>query len=120
MLMRWFSSVVLVFLLAGAGRAAEPVDKLATPIQVIPLPGIDGTMDHLALDRPNARLFVTSLGKGVVAIADLKAGRMAMTMLGLPKPQGVAVAVDIDRIAITCDTDGGCHLCDRTTLHQLA
>ena len=118
--MRLFMILCFTALLAGAGPATKPVEKPILPIQTVALPGVEGPMDHLCLDRQASRLFIASLGKNAVYIMDLKIGRMAMQMSGLPKPQGIALAPDIERVAITCEADGGCRLIGRAKLNVLS
>ncbi len=62
-----------VALLAWAGLAVASGERVP-PLrleQTIPLPGIQGRIDHLALDVQGQRLFVAALGNDSVEILDL-------------------------------------------------
>src|SRR5262245_50184297 len=75
-------------------------------IQTIPLPGVEGRIDHLAIDAEGQRLFIAALGHGTVEIADLKAGKITGRIDNLREPQGVAYLPDQDEIAVACGGDG--------------
>src|SRR5215208_3276430 len=69
----------------------------ATPmklIQNIPLQGVEGRIDHLAIDINGQRLFVAALGNNTVEVIDLKSGKRAGTISGLAEPQGVLYLPD--------------------------
>ena len=51
--------------------AAEPLRFVDT----IPLPGVEGRIDHMALDIAGQRLFVAALGNNTVEVVDLGARR---------------------------------------------
>src|SRR5437764_14485445 len=58
----------------------------------IPLPGVEGRIDHLAADVAGQRVFVAALGNGSVEIIDLAQGKASGEIEGLKEPQGVAYA----------------------------
>ncbi len=67
----------------------------------IPLPGVEGRIDHMALDSEGGRLFVAALGNGTVEVVDTKSGRRIDEIGGLEEPQGVAYLPDAGRLLVT-------------------
>jgi DNA-binding beta-propeller fold protein YncE len=87
-LCRWILLVTL--LIAGPGVRAQVVPLRL--VQTIPLAGVEGRIDHLAIDARGQRLFVAALGNNTVEVIDLAAGKRLHTLSGLHEPQGVAYA----------------------------
>lgn len=73
----------------GGTPAAAPLVPMVLE-RSIPLPGVAGRIDHLALDEAGGRLFVAALGQGAVEVVDLRAGRVVAELRGQAEPQGVA------------------------------
>ena len=57
-------------------------------VQTIPLPHVEGRIDHMAVDLQGQRLFVAALGNNTLEVLDLKAGTPLHTITGLHEPQG--------------------------------
>ncbi|MES2022867.1 MAG: hypothetical protein V4610_08890 [Pseudomonadota bacterium] len=95
---------------SAAPRTFSPNDP-ASPLKlerVIPLPGVSGRIDHLALDTTHGRLFVAEYGNGSVDEIDLASGRRIGRIAGLREPQGVAYLDRLDEIVVACG-DGSVH-----------
>ena len=75
-------------------------------VQRIALPGVEGRIDHLAVDRDRQRLYVAALGNNTVEVIDLQAGQRVDGIPRLHEPQGLAVAADLDRVIIA-NGEGG-------------
>ena len=58
-------------------------------INAIPLPGVKGRIDHLAIDTKGKRLFVAALANNTVEVLDLTAGTRLHSIAGCNKPQGL-------------------------------
>ncbi len=67
----------------------------------IPLPGVEGRIDHMALDQEGGRLFVAALGNNTVEVVDPKSGERIDEIGGLEEPQGVAYLPDAGRLLVT-------------------
>jgi hypothetical protein len=106
-----------LILLVRAAQAEEP--KTMKLIQTIPLKGVAGRFDHLAIDRPGERLFVANLSNNSLDIVDLKAGKLVKQIAGQEKAQGVAYAPELGRIYQGNGTDGVCNVFDGTTFEKL-
>jgi hypothetical protein len=68
----------------------------------IPLPNVQGRIDHFGFDS-KGQLFVSALGNNTEEVIDLGAGRVAHTISGLPKPQGVAYVPELNRLFVASD-----------------
>jgi DNA-binding beta-propeller fold protein YncE len=85
------------------GRAEQPNLKRQ---QTIALPGVEGRIDHFALDASGERLFVCALGNNTVEVVDLRKGERIHSITGLGTPQGIVYIPDLDRLFVANDKDG--------------
>lgn len=83
--------------------------------RAIPLPGVEGRVDHFNLDAPGGRLFVAALGNDSVEVVDLKKGAVVHSITGLAEPQGVLYAPESNRLFIANGDDGTLRVFDGTT-----
>jgi len=74
--------------------------------QTISLPGVEGRIDHLALDTPGERLFVCALGNNTLEVLDLRKGERIRSITGLGAPQGIAYIPELNRIFVANDKGG--------------
>lgn len=79
-------------------------------VQKIPMPNVQGRLDHLSIDVKGKRLFVAALGdnQNTVEVIDLKAGKRMLSIPGQSKPQGVFYSPDFNKLFVTNGTDGTC------------
>lgn len=77
-------------------QAAEPLSL----VQTIPLKGMAGKLDHLAIDAKGERLFVANKPNNTLDIVDLKAGALSRQISGQGKVSGVTYARDLDMIYV--------------------
>ena len=89
-------------------------------LQTIPLQGVEGRIDHFALDWPGRRLFMAALGNGTVEVFDLNQGRRIHAIEGLKEPQGLAYAPDLNRLFVASGGDGSCRIYDGVTCRMIA
>jgi DNA-binding beta-propeller fold protein YncE len=80
--------------------------------QTIPLPGVEGRIDHFALDAAGERLFVCALGNNTVEVLDLRKGERVRSITGLGAPQGIAYIPELDRLFVANDKGGICKIYD--------
>jgi DNA-binding beta-propeller fold protein YncE len=112
--------IIVVFLISMAApdhttRAATDAPPLRL-VQTIPLPGVEGRIDHLAVDLAGQRLFVAALGNDTVEIVDLKKGARAQSLAGFKEPQGLAYLPETKTVAVANGGDGLVTLLDGTSL----
>jgi len=90
---------ITAVLLASAGARAEAPAPLRQA-QVIPLPGVQKRIDHMAVDPAGKRLFVSALGNGTLEVIDLQAGKRMRSIPGLKEPQGVAFLPALHKVVV--------------------
>ena len=74
--------------------------------QTIPLPGVEGRIDHLAIDTAGERLFVCALGNNTVEVIDLRKAQRIRSITGLGAPQGIVCIPELDRLFVANDKGG--------------
>jgi len=72
----------------------------------IPLPGVEGRIDHFSADETGQRLFVAALGNGSVEIIDLRKGERSAEIKGLEEPQGLYYDSKTSRLYVATGGDG--------------
>jgi DNA-binding beta-propeller fold protein YncE len=83
-----------------------------TLVGTIDLPGVEGRIDHLAVDTAAQRLYVAALGNNTVEVLDLKSGRHAASLPGFREPQGIAFVPDAKLVAVANGQGEGVQLID--------
>ena len=114
--------LVLAIVIALAGNYLAATDSEGAGLQLkqtIPLPGVEGRIDHLALDAANERLFVCALGNNTVEVLDLRKGERVRTISGLGAPQGLVYIPELNRLFIANDKGGICNIYDATSFQLI-
>ena len=103
---------------AGVPRQSGELLRL---VQTIPMPNVQGRLDHSAVDLKGKRLFVAALGdnQNTVEVIDLKSGKRVASIPGQNKPQGVFYASDYKKLFVANGTDGTCKIFDARTLKPI-
>lgn len=99
-----------------ATRAAADARPLRL-VQTIPLPAVQGRIDHLAVDVAGQRLFVAALGNNTVEVIDLKKGQRVQSVAGFKEPQGIAYVAETNTVIVANGGDGVVTLLDGATLN---
>jgi DNA-binding beta-propeller fold protein YncE len=95
--------------------AAATINAQSAPLklkQTIPLPGVEGRIDHFAVDPSGQRLFVCALGNNSLEVIDLRNGERVHSITGLGAPQGVGYAAELNRLFVANDEGGICKIYD--------
>src|SRR5213594_2229173 len=114
-------SLLLVFVCfasAAYSQANAPL-KLS---QTIPLPGVEGRIDHMSVDVKGQRLFVAALGNNTVEVVDLAQGKRSRSITGLKEPQGIVYIPALDQVVVANGADGSVRTLDArsfTTISSL-
>ena len=74
--------------------------------ETILLPGVEGRIDHFALDASGERLFVCALGNNSVEVLDLRKGERIHSITGLGAPKGIVYIPELNRLFVANDKDG--------------
>jgi len=122
--MRLFTKIVSVFLLSGLiGAYAVQSNSQAKPQavaavegirlrQIIPLPKVEGRIDHLSVDLKRQRLFVAALGNDTLEILNLNTGKVLQSISGFSEPQDVLFIPELNKIYVTNGGSGSCQILD--------
>src|SRR5213595_27845 len=94
----------------GCMTAANAEEKAFKLKQTIPLSGVEGRIDHFALDPSSERLFVCALGNNTVEVLGLRKGERIHSITGLGAPQGIAYIPELNRIFVANDKGGICRI----------
>jgi DNA-binding beta-propeller fold protein YncE len=81
-------------------------------VQTIPLVGVEGRIDHMAIDVSGQRLFIAAIGNNTVEIVDLRAGKRIHSISGFHEPQGVAWIPERGQLFVASGGDDTCHALD--------
>jgi DNA-binding beta-propeller fold protein YncE len=87
--------------------------------RTIPLPGVEGRIDHFAFDPADHRLFICALGNNTVEVVDLGRGERIRSITGLGSPQGIAYLPELDRLLVATDEGGICKIFDGKSFQQV-
>src|SRR5258705_13021953 len=105
------SAVAFVSFQAVSGQT--PFSLVGT----IELPGVEGRIDHLAVDTAAERLYVAALGNNTVEVLDLKNSRHVKSLSGFREPQGIAMLPDMKLVAVANGQGEGVQFIDATDDH---
>jgi DNA-binding beta-propeller fold protein YncE len=108
-------ALILLLLTSTIAFAADPL----SPDKTIPMPNVQGRIDHMAADVAGQRLFVAALGNNTVEVLDLKAGKTIQSIPGFDEPQGIAFVPEFNRVFIANGGDGTCRILDGQSLKPI-
>lgn len=125
-LKRFVLALVAIALLTACGAAVSAGSVSVTPmasasspalqlIQTIPLPNVEGRIDHLAIDLQAQRLFIAALGNNSVEVVDLHARRVVHSIPGLSEPQGIVYLPSLNRLYVANGGTGLVQIFDCTS-----
>ena len=107
---------------AHPSHASDAKAAVAKPslelVSTIPLPDVDGRIDHLALDRRRDRLFVAALGNGSLEVVDLEKKQRLKSLKGLGEPQGVICLDEAGKICVADGESGDLVVYDAVSLEK--
>src|SRR5258705_13956032 len=109
--------IALLCALVLVSRAGEPGPRKL--VETVPLPGVKGRIDHLAIDTKGKRLFVAALGNNTVEVLDLNAGTWLRSIAGCSKPQGLVYLPRPNLLFVANGGDGRVRLYDCSSFKTL-
>jgi DNA-binding beta-propeller fold protein YncE len=103
-------------------KAAVLKEREAPPlrlIQEIPLPGVQGRLDHFTIDPKRKRVIFSGLGNDTVQVVDAFAGRQIKQIEGLSQPQGTLYVPETDTLYVANAADGHVNIYNGTTFNLI-
>ncbi len=113
-----FASVTLG-ILAFAGTLGAAESSALRQVQTIPLPNVEGRIDHMSVDLQGQRLFVAALGNNTLEVLDLRAGKRIAGITGLREPQGIFFVPKENKLFVANGDDGTCKVFDGSSYKLL-
>jgi DNA-binding beta-propeller fold protein YncE len=110
-------SLVCAGTLVAMGSIASAGEREAPPVrevQEIPLPGVQGRLDHFTIDPKRKLVIFSGLGNSTVQVVDVFAGRMIHQIEGLAEPQGTLYLPEWDKLFVANSSDGHVNVYDGT------
>src|SRR5262245_3984267 len=114
------AGVVAVAGAHGSPGETEPAASVLRQVQEIPLPDVQGRIDHFAVDPVRNRVIVAALGNNTVEVVDAAAGKWTKRITGLAHPQGLLYVPDLDRLFVANGGDGTVRVFDGTSFAAVA
>jgi DNA-binding beta-propeller fold protein YncE len=110
-------SLACASMLVAMGSIVHAEEREAPPVrevQEIPLPGVQGRIDHFTIDPKRKRVIFSGLGNSTVQVVDVFAGRMIHQIEGLAEPQGTLYLPEWDKLFVANSSDGHVNVYDGT------
>lgn len=111
MLRTLISALLVLGTMLGNGWATEPLQFE----KAIPLPSVEGRIDHMSADVKTGRLFISALGNKTLEVLDWNTGKRIKSIPDLDEPQGVLYVPDNNRLYVATGGDGSLRIFDATT-----
>jgi DNA-binding beta-propeller fold protein YncE len=85
----------------------------------IPLPDVQGRIDHMSIDAKTQRLFMAALGNNTVEVIDIAQGKRIHSIPGLREPQGVLYLPEVNKLYVANGDDGTLRIFDGTSYEPM-
>ena len=89
-------------------------------VQEIPLPHVEGRIDHFTFDAKRKRVIGAALGNNTIEIVDTFAGRDIHSITGAANPQGVAYVAEFNKLFAANGEDGKLRIYDGDSFKLLS
>src|SRR5215470_19202839 len=115
--MKRLAAVCVTALITGpfAISQNQPITAKRAPlrlVQEIPLPNVQGRIDHFTFDAKRKRVIGAALGNNTVEVVDTFAGRDIHSITGAAEPQGVVYVADVNKLFVANGEDGQLRIYD--------
>jgi WD40 repeat protein len=108
--------LLLAFMAAGYAQSNPPLRLEKT----IPMPDVQGRIDHMFFDAQSGRLFVAALGNNTVEVIDIRQGKRVRSISGLHEPQGILYLSSPNRLYVANGDDGTLRVLDGNSYQPAA
>ena len=88
-------------------------------IRTVPLPGIVGDFDHLAVDERNNRLYVAAEEHHSIEVFNLKTGEHLQSAPGVTTPHTLAFVPEKNELLVADGGDASCRILDVRDMHEI-
>jgi len=85
--------------------------------QSIPLPGVQGKFDHVAIDLVDQRAFIAAKVNNTLEVVDLKTRSRLRSLAGFHEPQGVLYLSDTKQVVVANGGNGEVEFLDGSSLN---
>ena len=109
----------IVWMLSCKGQKPFGTEHL-TLEKLIEMPGVNGRIDHMAINLTTNTVYVAALGNNSVEIVDLNKGSVVHSIKGLDEPQGVAYIPETNELVVANGGNGNCDFYNAFTYDKLA
>jgi DNA-binding beta-propeller fold protein YncE len=97
--MKNFASVMLTILVFALPLTAQDAPRPLVLTGAIPLPGVHGRIDHLAIDG-KGHLFLSALGSNSEQVLDIGGQNVVHVISDIPTPQGVVYSPETNKLFV--------------------
>jgi DNA-binding beta-propeller fold protein YncE len=108
-------SCIAPFIALAYAQTDEPLRLVGT----VPLPQVEGRIDHMSIDVKGQRLFVAALGNNTLEVIDVKNGNQLHSIAGLREPQGIVYLPGTNRLNVANGDDGSLRVFDGSSFELL-
>src|SRR6202171_2779040 len=110
--MKKYFALLWILLLGFTGKAQGQAAAPLKLLQKIPMPKVQGRLDHFGVDVKGGRLFLAALGdnQNTVEVIDLMSGKWVSSIPGQSKPQGLFYSPNFKKLFVANGTDGTCKI----------
>ncbi len=119
MIRHFISGLIFILCLNGCKSQTPSQNNLLTLEASIPLPDVNGRIDHLTYDRLQQRIYVAALGNNTVEVVDLKNKQRIHAIEKLKEPQGVIFISGHKLILVANGEDGSCDIFDTDSFQKI-
>jgi hypothetical protein len=117
MLLVMFLASIRLFLREAPAQTPTGPSCLV-PTGSVSLEGVDGRLDHLAVDVQSRHLFVSGLENHTIEVVDLAKRRRIHEITGISEPQGLVFIPENHRLIVCSRGDGTCRSFDANTFEE--
>jgi DNA-binding beta-propeller fold protein YncE len=110
---------LLCFLTNCKGQNSFGAEKLKF-LKEIPLRGVKGRIDHMAVNLKDHMLYVAALVNNTVEVVDLNKGSVVHSIKGIEEPQGLAYLPGQNELAVASGGNGDCIFLNASTFEKVA
>jgi DNA-binding beta-propeller fold protein YncE len=112
-----FLSLISASAAINAGHGADVAPLILQ--QSIPLPGVKGKFDHVAIDLAGQRVFMAAKANDTLEVVDLKNGSRLRSVAGFHEPQGVLYLPDTKQVVVANGGNGEVQFLDGSSLNVI-